>query len=362
MDLPAWGPTKARTILTFAAVLITAASVSARAVDISGAGATYPYVVYAKWAEAFKKATGNTVNYQSIGSGGGVKQITARTITFGASDRPLSPKELADNDLIQWPMVLGGIVPIVNISGISTNALTLDGETLANIYLGEIKTWDDERIKKLNPEKMLPPAAIVVVHQSDGSGTTFNFTNYLSKVSADWKSKIGSGDFVKWPVGVGAKGCAGVLSDVQRTENSIGYVEIAYAKQYKLTTLMLMNRDGKVVAANAETIEAAAADADWEHAEDFDLIITNQTGAKTWPISASTFILMPKRAMDAAAAKGALQFFSWAYAKGDSMATELDYVPMPERLKKLALLRLGSIKGPGSEVLCQSPQGCCPDC
>jgi phosphate transport system substrate-binding protein len=228
--------------------------------------------------------------------------------------------------------------------------------------LGEIKTWDDERIKKLNPEAKLPSAAIVVVHQSDGSGTTFNFTNYLSKVSADWKSKIGSSNFVKWPVGVGAKGCEGVASDVQRTKNSIGYVEIAYAKQNKLTTLMLMNRDGKVVAANAETVQAAAANADWEHAEDFDLIITNQTGAKTWPISASTYILMPKRAIDAAAAKGALEFFSWAYAKGDRMATELDYVPIPERVKKLALLRLGSIKGPSSEVLCQWPQGCCPDC
>jgi len=362
LGLPDYGLTNARTILALVAVLISAATIPAKAVDISGAGASFPYPLYAKWAEAFSKVSGKTINYQSIGSGGGIKQIKAHTVTFGASDRPLSPKELADGDLVQWPMVLGAVVPVVNIDGISTNALTLDGDTLAKIYLGEIKTWDDERIKKLNPEAKLPSAAIVVVHQSDGSSTTLNFTNYLSKVSTDWKSRIGSSSYVKWPVGIGAKGCEGVASDVQQTKNSIGYVEIAYANQNKLSALMLMNRDGKVVAADIETVQAAATSADWEHAEDFDLMIIDRPGAKAWPISASSYILMPKRAIDAAAATGALQFFSWAYAKGDSIATELDYVPMPERLKKLALLRLTSIKGPNSEVLCRWPQGCCPDC
>jgi phosphate transport system substrate-binding protein len=336
---------------------------TASAADISGAGGTFPYPVYAKWAEAFKMVTGNTLNYQSIGSGGGVKQITARTVTFGASDKPLSPKELADRDLIQWPMVAGGIVPVVNIDGIPANGLTLDGDTLAKIYLGEITTWDDKRIKRLNPNARLPSSAIVVVHQSDGSATTFNFTNYLSKMSADWRSKIASGSFaVAWPAGVGAKGCEGVASIVQQTKNSIGYVELPYAKQNKLATTKLVNRDGKAVAADPETIQAASANADWEHVDDFDLILTNQPGANSWPIAASTFILMPKRAADAAAARGALEFFSWAYAKGDGMAAELDYVPMPERVKKLALLRFASIKGPDSEVLCRGPRGCCPHC
>jgi phosphate transport system substrate-binding protein len=251
---------------------------------------------------------------------------------------------------------------VIHIDGISTNELTLDGDTLAKIYLGEINTWDDERIKKLNPDTKLPTGAIVAVHQSDGSGTTFNFTNYLSTVSADWKSKIGSSTFVKWPVGIGAKGCEGVASDVQRTKNSIGYVEVAYANQNRLTATKLVNRDGRAVVADAETIQAAAVNADWEHAEDFDLILADRSGAKVWPISASSFILMPKQATDAAAAKGALEFFSWAFAKGDGVASELDYVPMPERVKKLVLSRFASIKGPNGEVLCQRPAGCCPNC
>jgi phosphate transport system substrate-binding protein len=354
--------TNAKTILAFVAVLTIAAPVTASAGDFSGAGATFPYPVYAKWAEAFEKATGNHLSYQSIGSGGGIKQITARAVTFGASDRPLSPKELADRDLAQWPMVMGGIVPAVNIDGISANELTLDGDTLAKIYLGEIKTWDDARIKTLNPGAKLPQDAIVVIHRSDGSGTTFNFTNYLSEVSAAWKSRIGSGIAVEWPAGIGAKGSEGVANPIMQTKNSIGYVEIAYAKQNKLTTTKLVNRDGKAVAANAETVQAAAANADWEHAEGFDLILTNQPGAKAWPIAASTFILMPKRAADAAAAKAALEFFSWAYAKGDRMAAELDYVPMPDGVKKLALSRFASIKGPNGDALCPWPPGCCPNC
>jgi phosphate transport system substrate-binding protein len=333
--------------------LIIAAPVTASAADISGAGATFPYPVYAKWADAFKKLTGHNLDYQSTGSGGGIKKITERAVTFGASDLPLSAKDLADKDLIQWPMVIGGIVPVINVDGISTNGLTLDGDTLAKIYLGEIKVWDDERIKRLNPDARLPSSLITVIYQGSGSGTAYNFTNYLSKVSADWKSKIGSGPWVQWPAGIAARGCEGVANNVQQTKNSIGYVEYAYAKQNRLTTIELVNRDGNAVAVDPETIQAAAANADWEHAEDFGLVITDQPGARSWPVSASTFILMPKQAADAVAAKRALEFFSWAYAKGDSMAVELDYVPMPERVKKLVLFRLASIKGPNSEVLYQ---------
>jgi phosphate transport system substrate-binding protein len=353
--------TNAKAILALVAVSIIAAPVTVRAADISGAGAAFPYPVYAKWAEAFKKITGNNLSYRSIGSGNGIKQITARAVTFGASDKPLSPQELTDRDLVQWPMVTGGVVPAVNIDGISANELTLDGDTLAKIYLGEIKTWDDGRIKALNPGAKLPPDAIVVIHRSGGSVTTFNFTNYLSKVSAAWKAKAGSGTLVEWPAGIGVKGGEGVAA-VGQTKNAIGYVEIAYAKQNKLITTKLVNRDGNAVAANAETVQAAAANADWEHAEGFDLVLTNQSGAKAWPIAASTFVLMPKRAADAAAARGALEFFSWAYAKGDSMAAELDFVPMPESVKKLALLRFASIEGPNGDALCQWPPGCCPNC
>jgi phosphate transport system substrate-binding protein len=360
--LLAWRCGKARTILSFAAVLIAVTPVTANAVDISGAGATFPYPIYAKWANAFEQLTGNTLNYQSIGSGGGIKQVIARAVTFGASDKPLSPKELADHDLIQWPMVMGGIVPAVNIDGISANELTLDGDTLAKIYLGEIKTWDDGRIKKLNPEARLPSNAIVVIHRSDGSGTTFNFTNYLSKVNAEWKSKVGFGTAVEWPAGIGVKGSEGVANPVQQTKNAIGYVEAAYAKQNKLTTTKLVNRDGKAVAIGAETVQAAAVNADWEHAEGFELILTNQPGAKAWPIAASTFILMPKQAPGSAAAKTALEFFSWAYAKGDDLAAELDYVPLPESVKKLARFHFASIRGPDGNALCHGPASCCPDC
>ena len=229
---------------------LAAASTSAFAADISGAGATFPYPVYAKWAEAYKKETGNGLNYQSIGSGGGIKQITARTVTFGASDMPLKPEELAKAELIQFPTVMGGIVPVVNLEGIKGGDLTIDGPTLAKIYLGEIKTWDDAAIKKLNPSAKLPSQAIALVHRSDGSGTTFIFTNYLSKVSADWKSKVGSSTAVEWPAGIGAKGNEGVANNVKQTKGSIGYVETAYAKQNNLTTTKLVNKDGMFVAAN----------------------------------------------------------------------------------------------------------------
>ena len=333
-------------LLAGVAISVAAASAPVSAADISGAGATFPYPIYAKWADTYKKETGNGLNYQSIGSGGGIKQITARTVTFGASDKPLTEKErAAGGDLIQWPMVMGGIVPVVNIDGVKANELVLDGPTLAKIFLGEIKTWDDAAIKKLNPGAPLSSAAIAVVHRSDGSGTTFNFTDYLVKVSEDWKSKVGSAAAVEWPTGIGAKGNEGVANNVQQTKNSIGYVEAAYAKQNKLTTLKLINKDGKTVEATGASVQAAAAGADWEHSDGFYLIITNQPGANAWPISASTFILMPKSVPDAAAAGEALKFFAWAYANGDKSADELDYVAMPESVKKLVESRWNEIKG-----------------
>ncbi|MBS0251680.1 MAG: phosphate ABC transporter substrate-binding protein PstS [Proteobacteria bacterium] len=332
-------------IAAFAAT--AAATAPVQAGDISGAGATFPYPVYAKWADTYKKQTGVGLNYQSIGSGGGIKQITARTVTFGASDKPLTTEQLAKGgDLIQWPMVMGGIVPVVNIDGIESNQLVLDGDTLAKIFLGEIKSWDDPAIKKLNPDAKLPNAGIAVVHRSDGSGTTFNFTNYLSKVSADWKSKVGSDASVEWPVGLGAKGNEGVANNVQQTKNSIGYVETAYAKQNKMVQTKMINKAGKAVVADGASVQAAAANADWEKAPGFYLIITDQPGDASWPISASTFILMPTKVKDVAAAKEALKFFQWAYANGDDAASALDYVPMPDSVVKLVESKWKEIKGP----------------
>ncbi len=329
------------------AVSVAAASAAVLAADISGAGATFPYPIYAKWADTYKKETGNNLNYQSIGSGGGIQQITARTVTFGASDAPLTAKELAaGGDLIQWPMVMGGIVPVVNIDGVKANDITLDGPTLAKIFLGEITAWDDAALKKLNPEVKFPAAAIEVVHRADGSGTTFNFTNYLGKISPEWTSKVGSATSVQWPVGIGAKGNEGVAANVQQSKNSIGYVETAYAKQNKLTTAKMVNRDGKTVEATGASVQAAAANADWAHSDGFYLIITDQPGANAWPISASTFILMPKKVTDAAASEAALKFFAWAYANGDKAAEGLDYVPMPENVKKLVISRWAEITGP----------------
>ena len=313
-----------------AAAVATVASMPAQAAEISGAGATFPYPIYAKWADTYKKETGDSLNYQSIGSGGGIKQISAKTVTFGASDKPLKADELKKASLVQWPMVMGGIVPVVNIDGVKPGDLTFDGPTLAKIFLGEIKTWNDPAIVKLNPGLTLPATAISVVHRSDGSGTTFNFTNYLSKISAEWKSKVGEETAVEWPVGIGAKGNEGVANNVQQTKNSIGYVESAYAKQNKLTYGDMINHDGKKVVPDATSFQAAAANADWKNAPGFYLILTDQPGAQSWPITASTFILMPTVPKDAAAATAALNFFSWAYAKGGDMAMSLDYIPMPE--------------------------------
>src|SRR5262252_7725577 len=267
--------------------ILAATIMPAAADDISGAGATFPYPIYAKWADSYKKETGIGLNYQSIGSGGGIKQIVAKTVTFGASDMPLTADLLDESGLVQFPTVMGGIVPVVNIDGIKSGDLTIDGLTLAKIYLGEIKTWDDPAIKKLNPNAKLPSQAIAVVHRSDGSGTTFIFTNYLSKVSGDWKSKVGNNASVEWPVGIGAKGNEGVANNVSQTKGAIGYVEYTYAKQNKLTYTKLVNQAGKTVAPTIEAFTAAASSANWQSAPGFGLILTNESGAASWPLTAA---------------------------------------------------------------------------
>jgi phosphate transport system substrate-binding protein len=315
---------------TLAGLMAAATPLPASALDISGAGATFPYPIYAKWADAYKKETGVGLNYQSIGSGGGIKQIQAKTVTFGASDMPLTVDQLNKDGLIQFPTVTGGAVPVVNIEGVKPGELNLDGATLGKIYLGEIKTWNDPAILKLNPNAKLSSQAIVVVHRSDGSGTTFIWTDYLSKVSAEWKSKVGANTAVEWPVGIGAKGNEGVANNVQNTKGSIGYVEYAYAKQNKLTTVGMVNKEGKVVEPNSASFQAAAASAKWDKTDGFSVILTDQPGAASWPIAGATFILIHKQPKDPAAAAEALKFFAWAYAKGDKMAEDLDYVPMPK--------------------------------
>ncbi|HMK40661.1 MAG TPA: phosphate ABC transporter substrate-binding protein PstS [Methyloceanibacter sp.] len=319
--------------MSYAAAAAIAAAftiTTAQAADISGAGATFPYPIYAKWADAYKKETGNGLNYQSIGSGGGIKQIEASTVTFGASDKPLPGEELDKFGLAQFPMVMGGIVPVINIEGVKPGEVVIDGPTLAKIFMGEITKWDDAAIKKLNPSAKLPSDAIAVVHRSDGSGTTYNFTYYLSDVSADWKSKVGSDASVEWPTGIGAKGNEGVANNVAQTKGSIGYVEYAYALQNKLTYTKMVNKDGKTVAPTSEAFQAAAAGADWKSKPGFGVILANQPGASTWPMTAATWILMYKQPKDTAASAEALKFFDWAYKNGDKMAEELDYIPMPD--------------------------------
>src|SRR5262249_55324866 len=321
--------------LTAAGFIAAAAIGPAIAIDISGAGATFPYPIYAKWADAYKKETGNGLNYQSIDSCGSIKQIQNKTVTFGASDMPLKPEELKKSGLVQFPTVIGGDVPVVNLEGVKSAELKLDGDTLAKIFLGEIKKWDDPAIKKLNPNAKLPAQAIVVVHRSDGSGTTFIWTDYLSKVSPQWKDKVGANTSVEWPVGIGAKGNEGVANNVANTKGSIGYVEYAYAKQNKLTTVSMVNKDGKTVQPNSESFQAAAASADWEKADGFFVILTDEPGAGSWPIAGATFILIHKQPQDPAAAAEALKFFAWAFKNGDKMAEELDYIPMPDSVVNL---------------------------
>jgi len=304
----------------------------ARAADISGAGATFPYPIYSKWADAYKKETGNGLNYQSIGSGGGIKQIQNKTVTFGASDAPLKGEDLEKFGLAQFPMVMGAIVPVINLEGIKPGELVLDGPTIAKIFLAEIKSWDDPAIQKLNAGVKLPKQPIVVVHRSDGSGTTYNFVYYLSDVSADWKTKVGVNTSVEWPAGIGAKGNEGVANNVANTKGSIGYVEYAYAKQNKLTHSKMINKDGKVVAPDSSSFQAAAANADWNSKPGYGVVLANQPGEKSWPMTAATWILMYKKPQDPAAATEALKFFAWSFAKGDKMAEELDYVPMPDKV------------------------------
>ncbi|HEU5016497.1 MAG TPA: phosphate ABC transporter substrate-binding protein PstS [Pseudolabrys sp.] len=315
-----------------AAGLIAATILPAKAEVISGAGATFPYPIYAKWADAYKKESGIRLNYQSIGSGGGIKQIEAKTVTFGASDAPLPGKELDKYGLAQFPMVMGGIVPVVNVPGIKAGELVIDGPTLAKIFMGQIKTWNDAALKKLNPDAKLPDAAIAVVHRSDGSGTTFNFTYYLSDVSADWKSNVGNATSVEWPVGIGAKGNEGVANNVANTKHSIGYVEYAYALQNKLTYTKMIDKDGKTVAPTSAAFQAAAAGADWKSQPGFGVILANQPGAQSWPMTTATWILMHKKPANPKASAEALKFFAWCYRNGGKMAESLDYVPMPQKV------------------------------
>jgi phosphate transport system substrate-binding protein len=320
------------TTLAAAGFIAAVAFVPANAADITGAGSTFAYPILAKWADAYKKETGNGLNYQSIGSGGGIKQIKAKTVTFGATDAPLSGKDLDEADLTQFPIIMGGIVPVVNIDGVKSGDLVIDGPTLAKIFLGDIKKWDDPAIAKLNPSAKLPSQAIAIVHRSDGSGTTYNFSYYLSEASPDWKSKVGTNTAVQWPAGIGAKGNEGVANNVAQTKGSIGYVEYAYAKQNKLTFTSMVNKAGKTVAPTMDAFQAAAANADWNSQPGYGVILANQPGDKSWPMTAATWILLYKKPADAAATGEALKFFAWSYAKGGKMAEELDYVPMPAKV------------------------------
>ncbi|HEY1613751.1 MAG TPA: phosphate ABC transporter substrate-binding protein PstS [Rhizomicrobium sp.] len=312
-----------------AGTVLASAATAAFAADISGAGATFPYPIYAKWAEAYKAKTGIGLNYQSIGSGGGIAQIKAKTVDFGASDKPLAPGELEGAGLTQFPTVIGGVVPVVNIAGIKAGELVLDGKTLAQICLGNITSWDDAAIKKLNPSIHLPHQAIATVHRSDGSGTNFIFTNYLSKMSPEWAQKVGAATSVEWPSGLGAKGNEGVANNVKQTGGSLGYVEFAYAKENNIPYVRLINHDGVAVSPTAASFQAAAAKTDWAHSRDFYVILTDQAGHDAWPIAGATFILVYKHPQDASRLKQVLTFYKWAYANGGQLAQSLDYVPLP---------------------------------
>jgi phosphate transport system substrate-binding protein len=312
-----------------------ALAMSAQAVDITGAGATFPYPIYSKWAEAYNAKTGVKLNYQSIGSGGGIKQIQNKTVNFGASDKPLTQAELDKDGLMQFPAVIGGVVPVINLEGVANGKLRLNGEVLANIFLKKITKWNDPAIAKINAGVSLPDANITVVHRSDGSGTTFVFANYLSKVSEEWKTKVGADTAVSWPAGVGGKGNEGVASYVQRIKGSIGYVEYAYAKQNGLNYAVMQNKEGEIVKPGFASFQAAAKYAEWEKAPGFYEIITNEPGKESWPLASATFILMHKVQDNPAIAKEVVKFFNYAFTEGDKMAESLDYVPMPDNVVKL---------------------------
>ncbi|STZ76369.1 phosphate ABC transporter substrate-binding protein PstS [Bergeriella denitrificans] len=322
--------------------------------DITGAGASFPQPIYVQWANAFQQATGSRINYQSIGSSGGVKQITAKTVDFGASDSPLSADKLEAEGLVQFPTVIGGVVPVINVEGIAAGELKLTGELLAEIYLGTVTKWNDPKIQALNPEAKLPDSAITTVFRSDGSGTSFIFTTYLSQVSKNWQEQVGAANTVKWPTsagGVAGKGNEGVANYVARVANSIGYVEYAYAKQNNMAHVQLQNAAGNFVQPSQETF-AAASKVDWKSVKSFSLVLTNQPDAQAWPLAAATFILMHKQNADPAKAKSALEFFDWAYKQGDEAARKLDYVPLPDEVKDLVRQEWKNIQdGNGKPVL-----------
>ena len=316
------------------AVGFGAAALTALAADITGAGATFPYPIYAKWAEAYKKQTNVGLNYQSIGSSGGLKQIRAKTVTFGASDAPVKGEELDKDGMVQFPAIIGGTVPVVNLEGFKPGELRISGPVLAEVYMGTIAKWNDAKLAALNPGKKLPDEAITVVHRADGSGTTFNFTDYLSAVSKDWSDKVGKGAAVKWPAAssVGGKGNEGVAANVNRVKGAIGYVEYAYVKKNNMTFLQLQNADGKFVSPDDLTFAAAAAGADWFSVPGMGISMVNAKGATSWPISTASFILMYKEPGDKAASQEVIKFFDWAFKSGKQMASELDYVPLPDAL------------------------------
>jgi phosphate transport system substrate-binding protein len=337
----------ARRITLLAAILAAVYPFcAARAAEISGAGATFPYPVYAKWAEAYKAKTGLSLNYQSIGSGGGIKQIEANTVDFGASDMPLKPEDLAKNGLQQFPMVMGGVVLVVNLQGIKPGELKLDGTIVAGMYLGKITKWSDPAIKALNPGVNLPEKAIATVHRSDGSGTNFIFTHYLSSIDPEFNSKVGENTSVEFPGGLGGKGNEGVAALASRTDGAIGYVEYAYALQNKMTYTLLRNREGAFVSPTSASFQAAAANADWSKASGFALLLTDQPGKESWPITGATFILMHKQQTKPESAREVLNFFDWAYHNGGQLAEQLDYVPMPSAVSTAVEQSWKSIIGP----------------
>ena len=321
---------------------LSALAGAAAAQDVTGAGATFPAPLYAKWADAYNKATGARINYQSVGSGAGLNQIRSKTVDFGASDMPLKDDALAKDGLVQFPTVIGGVVPVVNIKGIQPGQIKLTGQVLGDIYLGKITKWNDAALTALNPGVPLPDAAISVVRRADGSGTSFIFTNYLSKVNAEWQSKVGEGTAVNWPTGAGGKGNEGVAAFVNRLPNSIGYVEYAYVKQNKMTYTLLKNKDGQFAEPDDANFKAAAAGADWS--KTFYQVLTEQPGKDTWPLSGATFIMMHKAQDKPAQAASTLKFFEWAYGTGDKMAADLEYVPLPDSVKALVRKQWGEIK------------------
>ena len=338
-----------RNLRSSLAALLVVCSGFASAQEMTGAGATFPAPLYAKWADAYNKATGARMNYQSVGSGAGLNQIRAKTVDFGASDMPLNDEQLAKDGLVQFPTVIGGVVPVVNIAGVKPGQLKLTGQVLGDIYLGKITKWNDPAITALNPGVPLPDAAISVVRRADGSGTSFIFTNYLSKVNPEWKAKVGEGTAVNWPTGAGGKGNEGVAAFANKLPNSIGYVEYAYVKQNKMNYVQLKNRDGNFVSPDDVNFKAAAANADWS--KTFYQVLTEQPGKDSWPLTGATFIMMQKAQDKPASATNVLKFFDWAYVSGDKMSEELEYVPLPANVKDMVRKEWGNVKdGAGKPI------------